>query len=109
MAAKKLYRIFAGLSGGFGGATEYGIEEFTTDQDAMDYAYEVACNEYESYGGLHGLFNEEDALDENPDLSQEELDAMYEEDREYWIDYWVAEVDDDIEDIKLIPILDPDL
>jgi len=85
------YRIFAGLGGGFGGAHEVAIEEHENLDDAEDSAYEHACNEYESYGGMHGLFTEEEALDENPELTENELADMALEDMENWIEYWAKE------------------
>lgn len=89
------YKIFTGLGGGFGGATEHIIEEFENLEDAEEYAWEEACEEYESYGGMHGLFNREEALEEYSDLTEEDLDAMYDEDRENWIEYWAELVEDD--------------
>lgn len=89
------YRIFAGLNGGFGGAQEIDIEEHPS-LEAAEYAAEsYAREEYENYGGLHGLFNVMDALDENPDLTEEELDAMCEEDIEDWIEYYAELVSDE--------------
>lgn len=81
------YRIFAGLGGGFGGVQDQGIEDYDNLADAEEDAYEVACEIYESYEGMHGLFNREKALEEDPDLTDEELEDMYNEDRENWIEY----------------------
>jgi hypothetical protein len=33
----------------------------------------------------------EDELEENPDLDEEELAMMEQEDRDAWIEYWVVE------------------
>lgn len=85
------YRIFAGLNGGFGGTVQVAIEEHETLADAEDSAYEYACAEYESYGGMHGLFNQEEALEEDPDLTEDDLADMENEDRENWIEYWAKE------------------
>jgi len=96
------YRIFAGLAGGFGGAHYQFTEEFANETDASDAAYECAVGEYESYGGMHGLFNEVDALEENPDLTEEELSEMAQEDLENWIEYWTVLVgsEEDTEDYE---------
>ena len=51
------YRIYAGLSGGFGGMVYQGTHEFKSQQEAEWYAYDIAWEEYESYGGNHGLFD----------------------------------------------------
>ena len=48
-ANMKKFEIFAGLGGGFGGLKSYGVYEFNNQQEAEDYAYELACNEYERY------------------------------------------------------------
>jgi len=40
---------------------------------------------------MHGLFNEEEALEENPDLTEDELADMAQEDMENWIEYWAKE------------------
>lgn len=89
------YKIFAGLGGGFGGAFEVVIEEHNNLTNAIYSAYEYACNEYDSYGGMHGLFNEEDALAENPDLTEEELEEMRQEDLEAWVEYWAEEISEE--------------
>lgn len=49
------YKIYAGLGGSFGGATYQYIDDFSTEEDALDTAYLLAVQEYESYEGLHGL------------------------------------------------------
>ena len=59
--------------------------EFKNEEDAYDYAYKEACELYYSYEGYHGLFNREDALEEDPYLTDDELTEMEDEDRENWI------------------------
>ena len=88
----KNWRIYAGLGGGFGGAY-YQFNEITDKDTAESIAFEQACEIYDSYGGMHGLFNYKDAKEEDPELTEEELDEMYNEDRESWIDYYVVEDD----------------
>ena len=97
------YRIFAGLGGGFGGAKYEETYEFRNEDEAMEYAYNKAVEEYESYAGSHGLLDYdgvredleesgfiEDTIDEN------EIEAMIEshyiEYMESWLDYYVEEV-----------------
>ena len=87
----KQYKIFAGLSGGFGGAKEYDIQEFATEEDAQQYAYEVACEIYESYEGLYGLRSIADIMAEESS-SEEEAEDAYNEEREGWMSYYVKEV-----------------
>lgn len=88
------YKIFAGLGGGFGGAQYQETIECETQDIANEYAYELACQEYESYEGLHGLADFAD-IEENPeeygleeDASDEEIEEAYIQEREGWIEYW---------------------
>lgn len=81
--------IKSALNGGFGG-TKYCDWELTdaeNEQDAESWAFEAACECYESYGGMHGLFNEDEARDEDPNLTDEDIEEMYNEDRESWLEY----------------------
>ena len=100
----KKYRIYAGLGGGFGGAKFEGIYEYRNQREAEWAAYEMAVEEYESYGGMHGLLDYDgvredleesgffDTIDEN------EIDDMvenaYMEHMESWLDYRAEEVTD---------------
>ena len=95
------YKICAGLGGSFGGANYIDTIEFEDENAANDYAFELACELYYSYGGHHGLFNLKDALEEDPYLTDDELTEREDEDRENWIDYYVIEtnsLDDSNED-----------
>jgi len=88
---KSNWKIFAGLGGGFGGASELEILENVTREEAESYAYQLAIDEYESYAGSNGLRDideimEEDGVDEN------EAEQTYNEERESWLDYWVEEI-----------------
>lgn len=97
-----LYNIYAGLGGGFGGATYKCTMEFNSEDDASRYAYLEARDDYDSYGGMHGLFDPEDAW-ENPEdygfdeMTEEAIEELYEEDLESWIDYYVIPTDEDDE------------
>ena len=95
----KRFRIYAGLGGGFGGATDKGIEEFKSESEALLYAYGLSCEEYEIYEGYHGLEDFHD-IEEDPEYygldvncTEEEIWEKYEECRENWIEYWVEEID----------------
>lgn len=93
------YRLYAGLSGGFGGAVYQGTEEFKSQQEAEQRAYDIAWEEYESYGGNHGLLDwdacYEDALEaewiDPHSQTQEEIERIvddhYREQVEGWIVY----------------------
>lgn len=90
------YKIYAGLSGGFGGAHFQSTEEFTTKDEANSYAYEVAVGEYQSYEGCHGILSwkdcQEDLNDSFPDtdFDDEDVDERYQEEIESWIEYYVV-------------------
>jgi hypothetical protein len=101
------FKIYAGLSGGFGGAHFCEIYECGTRAEAETYAREVAIEEYESYGGYHGLYTWDSmrqtiADDEyDGDIEQvdpEDVDIALTEEIEGWITYHVAPVADDFPD-----------
>lgn len=107
------YNIYAGLT-----SMEYkGTVECENADEALDYAYELAVEEYESYAGLHGIPSWEELKQEVRDMYAAEIDAgEYDEDDiefmtqdswneevESWIQYQVIPTDkDDVEDIELI-------
>ena len=103
----KFYEIYAGLSGGFGGAQYQCTEQFECIEDAEERAYWLARDEYESKAGLHGLESYEDALNEakeqeGDNCSEVELrelaDEIYNEYIESWIEYYAKESEEDDED-----------
>lgn len=91
----KEFKIFAGLSGAFGGASYQGLFKGTEEQ-AYQHAWELACEEFEQYEGLHGLPSygeileefEEDGLDNAEDAAWE----AFQEERELWLAYYCKEV-----------------
>ena len=93
------YNIYAGLSGGFGGAQLVAeAEEFENRDAAINYAYECAFEEYQSYEGCHGLVSYGDIC-ENPEdygleegYTEEDVEEIYREEVESWITYYVEEV-----------------
>lgn len=96
------YRIFAGLGGGFGGATEFGIYDCATLEEAERIGYEEACEQFNSQEGC-GMDGWDEFMDEAIQyVSQEDYegdDSSYEsaleqyaqqienDARESWIDY----------------------
>lgn len=100
------YRLYSGLGGGFGGMVYQGIFECKSQQEAEWQAYDIAWEEYESYGGNHGLLDRdacyEDALAsewiEPGAQSEEEIDRivddLYREQVEGWIEYKAVLVTD---------------
>lgn len=94
------YNIYAGLSGGFGGARLVAeAEEFENEDAASHYAYECALEEYYSYEGCHGIVSCEDILDCPEDygledgFTDEDVQEIYQEEIESWITYYVREVE----------------
>jgi len=85
------YQIRFGLSGGFGGAGEWEDSSATTERDAMNEAYEAACQEYDSYAGLHGLRSVEQIMEED-DVDAEYAEEVYQQEREDWIEYKIRTV-----------------
>ena len=83
--------IFAGLSGGFGGANEQGI--WSGDKsEAESESYRMAVEEYEGMEGMHGLRTVEEIMEEDQ-LEADDAQYEYNEEREGWLDYWVEEFD----------------
>ena len=93
-----LYNIYAGLSGGFGGAEYKGTADFDSEAEAMQEAYELAVAEYQEYEGCHGILGwcdvaEENNLDEETD--EDLINELYDQEIESWIDYFVILTDED--------------
>ena len=92
-----LYKIYAGLGGGFGGSTYIETEVFSSLEEAEKAAYEYAIEEYESMEGMHGLRSYEQILEEliyeygEDDISslENEAEQIYNEEMESWLDYHV--------------------
>ena len=96
---KRLYKIYAGLNGSFGGAIFQGVYEFASQKEADKFAYDLAVEEYESYGGNHGLLDwdgvYEDLLESEwiePGAQSEAeiegiVDDAYIEQMEGWLEY----------------------
>jgi hypothetical protein len=90
----KKFLVKYALGGGFGGiAMQDGeVVEFTSYNKAADYAYEMACADYDSYDGMHGLQNEESISEENPDWSSEAVYEAYCDERGSWLEYSAEEI-----------------
>lgn len=99
------FKIYAGLSGGFGGAHYHCIDDFDNYADAEQYARELAMEEYESYGGYHGLYTWDSMRQEianelyDGDIEQvdsEDVDDRMIEEVEGWITYKIIPVHDNV-------------
>lgn len=94
------YNIYAGLGGGFGGATYQGTGEFNDEDSAAQYAYEIALEEYQSYEGFHGILDWYDVAEQeelDPEEDGEAIDEAYQEEIESWIEYYAVPFDEDEE------------
>ena len=93
------YNLYAGLSGGFGGATYVGTYEFDTLEKATNEACLLACEVYESYEGCHGIMSWEECeaeLRENgEDFDEEDVNLYYMEEKEGWLSYYAVPADED--------------
>ena len=98
-----MFALYAGLAGGFGGATYQGTEEFDTEEEAMDAAYQLATEIFESYSGLYGVVGFEDIMEDPETYGIENFDSLSEDEQyniineilrdecESWIDFYVEE------------------
>lgn len=104
----KKFKIYAGLGGSFGGAEYHETVEAENEREALNYAYQVATEEYQSYEGYHGIMSweecEEDLCESGmlEDLTENEyedtVNAHYLDEIESWIDYYVIETTDEDEE-----------
>ena len=77
------YNIYAGLGGSFGGATYQGTGDFKSREAAEQAAYEVAEN---------------NNLDPEDESNESEIDELYNEEKESWMEYYaVLTEEDDLE------------
>ena len=92
------FKIYAGLDGGFGGANYVGTYEYENIDEALNDAYNIAVEEYQSYEGCHGLLNIHDCIEDmrdsgwiDEDMTDAEIEDMayshYLEEVESWIAY----------------------
>lgn len=88
-----MFQIRYGLGGGFGGCEreEWEDSDATSLNEAEKEAWEMACQTYEMYDGMHGLRSVEMIMEEE-EVDEEEAFEFWEEERESWLDYEVREV-----------------
>lgn len=75
-----------GLGGGFGGANNYEVIKAANQEDAEKWAYENACEDYDSYLGMYCLRDINQIMEEDECGEEEAVEIMCEE-REKWIEY----------------------
>lgn len=93
------YAIFAGLSGGFGGATFQCVDDFDSEDEALATARNMAIGEYVGYEGCHGLMDWEDVRNDlresfGEEPGEEDVRERYLEEVKSWIDYRVEEYEE---------------
>lgn len=98
------YRLYVKSVGG--GTECVGPYEYKNERDAVDEAYNMAVEDYESFAGYHGIVDigeimecpEDFGLDSDAD--EEACWEAYYEEREGWLNYWVEEAHgpDDIDE-----------
>lgn len=91
------FEIYAGLGGGFGGASYVETIEANTREEAEEYARQCAIDDYESYEGSHGILSRDDVFEDliesfGEEPLEEDVDLRYMEEVEGWIAYYVEEV-----------------
>lgn len=101
------YRIYAGS---VNKAELIETEEYSNESEASQAAFEYACEDYETYAGLHGIPDSEEAyaeavsqLDKNDYEDEDDYNndlyaltnEIYNETREGWLSYYVEEVEEE--------------
>ena len=86
-----MFQIRYGLGGGFGGCGDWEDTDAKNYAQAEDMAYEKACEDYESYVGLHGLRTLEEIMEEE-DVDEEVAQEESDQERESWINFEVREI-----------------
>ena len=104
------YNIYAGLGGSFGGATYQGTGDFSSRESAEEMAYQYAVEEYEMYEGYHGILDwydvaENNNLDPDDENNESEIDELYNEEKESWMEYYaILTEEDDLEDEEMFEL-----
>lgn len=100
---EKEFWVFGGMHDPFGGYHYLGTVEgsATDDPEVMDDARELCIGIYESYAGLHGirswddiredLVDSEATFDDDFEVSDEDVDDIYNEEIDDWCCYWIME------------------
>ena len=103
------FKLYAGMTGGFGGQEFQGIYEAPDQETAEKVAYELAVEQYQSYEGYHGIMDFEECYDDckesgwiTDDMDSVKVHEIVSEHYLNQIDSWVAyeavECEDDEEE-----------
>lgn len=89
------YRLY--VDSVVGGVICEGPQEFSSEQSALEKAYDLAIEDYESFEDYYGIPGINDIM-ENPeeygldaDAAGDDCWSVYYEQREDWLSYWVEE------------------
>jgi hypothetical protein len=82
-----LFIICYGLAGGFGGERNFEVIKVDTQEEADEWAFESACQEYESYAGMYGLRDLDQIMADEGIEDEDEAQQVFEEERESWLAY----------------------
>lgn len=74
---------------GIGDLFEYYIQSVKSQENAEYLAWNLACEQYESYVGNNGI-RDIDIIMEEEDCSYEDAEEIFKDERESWIDYWIS-------------------
>lgn len=96
------YNIYAGLGGSFGGANYKFTIEAKSKEEAEEIAYNEAVEVYQDFEGTYGIMDwndcaislEIDPCTENDNLIAE-VDELYNEEMENWIEYYAILTSED--------------
>jgi hypothetical protein len=81
------------ISGGCFNSDEFeDVTEAFSHEEALHEAYQMACEAYDDYAGLHGIMSEEDYIEEGEAENYDEAWELYREDRESTIEYEAVEI-----------------
>lgn len=96
------YKIYAGMTGGFDSVQYQCTIEAHDEDDALEYARQLAQEEYQSYEGYHGILDwhqcREDLYESGwitDKMTEQQIDEATDEhylnEMESWIEYYVEE------------------
>ena len=97
------YFIYAGMGGRMGGRFPNLISEspieFDSYDEAVEYAYQCAVEDYVSYEGNNGILSEadcrkqmiEEGYDKTDSFFDDDVRDRYQEEIESWINYYIEE------------------
>ena len=69
-----------------------------SEEQAVEEAYWLAIEEFDSWAGMHGLTSLSEIMEENPDLSEEDAEEEYNQAREDCVEYSATLFDPNNED-----------